>query len=511
MFWLKREFQKLNWQVIGNIVGMVLIALACLMLLPVICGLIYKEIDDVLCFLLVIGISLILGFPLSRLKVKHAQYFARDGLIAVGLCWLVVSVFGALPFYISGTIPKFIDCFFETVSGFTTTGSSILPEVESLPRCMLFWRSFTHWVGGMGILVFVLAILPKSNDHSMHLLRAESPGPVIDKLVPRLRKSSFILYSIYMALTIIEILFLLVGKMPLFDTLCNTFGTAGTGGFSVTNQGIGQYGNAYYEIVISIFMILFGINFNFYFLMLIKEFKTAFKMEEVRVYLLIILTSVTMIALNIAPLYDGSYVQAFRYSLFQVASIMTTTGYSSFNFDLWPTFSKIILLLLMVVGACAGSTGGGIKVSRLIILVKKIRLDLQKTIHPNKVQVVTSEGKAIPKRVVDQVTGYFSCFMLLVAIITLIVSLDGKDFETTVSAVFACIGNIGPGFGVCGPFGNFGSFSTLSKLVLSIAMLIGRLEIYPILIFIAPFVGKEYKLRHKYEDSVNEFMDEDSV
>ena len=347
MFWLKREFQKLNWQVIGNIVGMVLIALACLMLLPVICGLIYKEIDDVLCFLLVIGISLILGFPLSRLKVKHAQYFARDGLIAVGLCWLVVSVFGALPFYISGTIPKFIDCFFETVSGFTTTGSSILPEVESLPRCMLFWRSFTHWVGGMGILVFVLAILPKSNDHSMHLLRAESPGPVIDKLVPRLRKSSFILYSIYMALTIMEILFLLVGKMPLFDTLCNTFGTAGTGGFSVTNQGIGQYGNAYYEMVISIFMILFGINFNFYFLMLIKEFKTAFKMEEVRVYLLIILTSVTMIALNIAPLYDGSYVQAFRYSLFQVASIITTTGYSSFNFDLWPTFSKIILLLLL--------------------------------------------------------------------------------------------------------------------------------------------------------------------
>ena len=490
MSWLRRELKKLNWLVIGNVIGNILLAIAGLMILPVVTGLIYHEMSMVAFFLITIGISLILGFPLSRIKVEHSMYFARDGLIAVGLAWIVISVFGALPFYLSGTIPSFVDALFETISGFTTTGSSILREIESLPKCMLIWRSFTHWVGGMGILVFVLAILPKANERSMHILRAESPGPVIGKLVPRIRKSSFILYSIYMALTITEIILLLVGGMPLFDSLCNSFGTAGTGGFGILNAGIGGYNNTYYEMVISVFMLLFGINFNFYFFLLIREWKSAFKMEEVRVYLGIVLTCVILIGINILPLvgYDG--FQAFRFSLFQVASIITTTGYASTDFNLWPTFSKIIILLLMVLGACAGSTGGGIKVSRFMIIVKKVRVDLQRMIHPNKVQLVTFEGKEVPKEVVDQIMSYFGIFMLILGTLLLIVSLDGFDFETTVSACFACIGNIGPGFGICGPLGNFADFSVLSKLVLSAAMLIGRLEIYPIMVFLTPFLGR---------------------
>lgn len=500
MFWLRRQGGKLNWHVIGNVIGNVLLVMAFLFVFPIICGIIYHE--EVLSFLFVMIACLVVGFPLSRIKVKHRMYFARDGLMAVGLCWVVLSIVGALPFWFSGTIPHFIDAFFETVSGFTTTGSSILKEVESLPKCMLFWRSFTHWIGGMGILVFVLAILPKSNDRSMHILRAESPGPVIGKLVPRLRKSAMILYAIYMGMTILEVVLLLLGKMPLFDALCNTFGTAGTGGFSITNQGIGQYHNAYYEWVIGIFMALFGVNFNFYFFCLIHEWKEAFHMEEVQTYFKVIGFSTLFIVINILPLIHGGFIDAVRLAFFQVSSIITTTGYSSCDFNLWPTFSKMILLLLMALGACAGSTGGGIKVSRMIVVVKKIRADIQKTIHPLKVTLITFDGKALDNKVVDQIMSFFCCFILILALCMVLVSLDGFDFETTISACFACIGNIGPGFAMVGPFGNFSAFSDLSKIVLSFAMLIGRLEIFPILIFLAPFIGKGKKYRPTKADQV---------
>lgn len=354
----------------------------------------------------------------------------------------------------------------------------------------------------MGILVFVLAILPKSNDRSMHILRAESPGPVIGKLVPRLRKSAMILYSIYMGLTVIEVILLLLGQMPLFDALCNTFGSAGTGGFSITNQGIGQYNNPYYEWVIGIFMALFGVNFNFYFFLLIHDWKEAMRMEEVKTYGKIILVATLLIAINIVSTISGNFLDALRLAFFQVSSIITTTGYSSCNFDLWPTFSKMILLLLMVLGACAGSTGGGVKVSRMMIICRKIKSDIQRTVHPKKVQLVTFDGKAVDNQVVDQIMSFFGCYILILGLCMFLVSLDGFDMETTISACFSCIGNIGPGFAVVGPYGSFHAFSDLSKIVLSIAMLIGRLEIYPILIFLAPLIGKSRKYKQSKEDEI---------
>lgn len=498
MYSLSRQFRKLNWRVIGNVTGNVLLALAAIMVLPMVCSWIYGETKVVYAFLASIAISLIVGLPLSRLKVKHSSYFARDGLFAVGMCWLIVSVFGALPFLISGAIPNFIDCVFESVSGFTTTGSSILPEVEVMPKGILFWRSFTHWIGGMGILVFVLAILPKSNDRSMHLLRAESPGPVIGKLVPRLKKSALILYELYMGLTVLEIIFLLVGGMPLFDTLCNTFGSAGTGGFSITNQGIGQYHNSYYEMVIGVFMAMFGINFNFYFFLVIRDFKAAFHIDEVKNYIAIIGIATLIIMINIFPMYGNSIWDSFRLAFFQVSSIITTTGYSSCDFNNWPTLSKMVLMMLMVLGACAGSTGGGIKVSRFMIILKKIRQDILKNVHPQKVEVITMDGKVVDPKIVDQIMSFFGCYIVILGLILLIVSIDGYDMESTISACFSCLGNIGPGFGICGPFGSFADFSCLSKIVLSIAMLIGRLEIYPILIFMAPLLGN-HKRKKKIE------------
>ncbi len=498
---LKRQILKLNWRVIANVTGYVLLAEAALLLFPTVVALIYKETAMYFPFGITIGICAVLGFTCSRIKTKHTSYFARDGLLAVGLAWIILSLFGALPFYISGAIPKYIDCFFEVVSGFTTTGSSILTEIESLPRSILFWRSFTHWVGGMGILVFVLAIIPIANSRSMHILRAESPGPVIGKLVPRLQKSAMILYGIYMALTVLEAIFLLAGGMPLFDTLCNTFGTAGTGGFGILNQGIGQYGNDYYEMVIAVFMVLFGINFNFYFFLLIRNFKEARKISEVRTYLSIVALCTALIMINILPMYDGSIWTAFKLAFFQVASIITTTGYSTANFDLWPTFSKMLLLMLMVVGACAGSTGGGMKVSRIMIVIKKVRQDILKTLHPNRVETIKMDGKTVNSKTVDQIMSYFGCFMIIVGVSILLVSLNNFDFETTVSSVFACLGNIGPGYGMVGAYGNFAAFSTFSKIVLSIDMLIGRLEIYPILIFLGPIISQHKKYKNDEDET----------
>lgn len=483
MYWNK-ALRHLNWDVIFNLLGYVLLATGGMMCIPLLVSLLYDEV----CwqaFLYSILLCLILGFPLTKIHAKKQSYFAKDGFIAVGLAWLLVSLFGALPFYISGEIPSYIDSLFETISGFTTTGASILTDIEAMSKGLLFWRSFTHWIGGMGVLVFVLALLPKSNERTMHVMRAEVPGPTIGKLVPRLKKSAMILYTLYMLLSVIEVIFLLIGKMPLFDALVNTFGTAGTGGFAIKNLSIGAYQNPYYEGVITVFMLLFGVNFNLYYFMMIKNFKQIYKDEEMRVYFGIVIAAIVCIMINIYPMYQ-SVSDSLRYSSFQVASIITTTGYSTVDFNTWPTFSKVILLLLMVVGASAGSTGGGVKVSRMMIIVKKIKLDIQRLIHPQKIQAITLNHRIVEEETVNQIMGFFCCYMMIVAVILLLISLDGFDIETTITSVFACLSNIGPGLGLCGPMGNFSMFSDLSKIVLSAAMLIGRLEIYPIIIFMAP-------------------------
>ena len=486
MFSLNRRLHKLNWRIIGSIIGYALIAEACLLILPLVIDLLYGE-GVWYAYLITILCCFACGGVLAALKSKHS-YFAKEGMIAVGLTWIIVSLFGGIPFFITKEIPSFIDCFFETVSGFTTTGSSILTDVEALSHASLLWRSFTHWIGGMGILVFLLAIVPRSNDRMMHVMRAEAPGPVIGKLLPRLRESAAILYKIYLVLTFVMIVCLLLGGMPLFDSLCTAFGTAGTGGFAIKNNSIAFYDSVYLEMIISLFMLLFGINFNIFYFILIKNVRTALRSEELRMYLLIVVCSILMIAWNIRPLVDGSLLQALRYAIFQVASIISTTGFSTTDFNYWPMFSKLILLLLMIIGACAGSTAGGLKISRLVILLKRTRLDLQRLVHPQKVDVITMDGKVVDKSLVSQICSYFFCYMLLLALILLIVSLDNFDLESTIGACFTCLGNVEPGLGVAGPLGNFSMFSDLSKLVLSFAMLIGRLEIYPILIFIVAFL-----------------------
>ena len=485
MYWTNK-IKKLNWYVIANVIGYVLLVEAGLLVFPLIVECIYRE-GVLIPYLITIALCLAIGFPLSKLHAEKTFIFARDGMFATGLAWIVVSMMGALPFFISGEIPNYIDALFETISGFTTTGSSILTNIEALSHANLFWRSFTHWTGGMGVLVFILAIIPGSNDRTMHIMRAEAPGPTIGKLVPRMKQSALILYEIYMALTVILIILLWAGGMPLFDSLCHAFGTAGTGGFSIKNSGIGGYDNAYFDYVITIFMLLFGVNFNMYYFLLIKEFKQVYKNEELRAYLGIVLACIIAIGINIYPLYH-SVGKCVQYSSFQVATIITTTGYATQDFNLWPTFSKIILWLLMVLGASAGSTGGGLKVSRFLIIIKKLKTDIQRLVHPQRVDAIIMDGKVVEDELVHQITAYFCCFMLVEFICILIVSLDGLDFETTVSSVFACVGNIGPGFGLCGATGNFACFSYLSKIVLSIAMLIGRLEIYPIIIFLFPLI-----------------------
>lgn len=484
MFSLKKGLLSLNWRIIGNIVGYIAIASGCLMVLPLIVCFIYGE-HVAMPFIISIVISLVVGLPLSQLKVKHTSYYAKEGMIAVGLAWIVVSFLGGLPFYFTNEIPSLVDCFFETVSGFTTTGSTILTDVEALSKASLFWRSLTHWVGGMGVLVFVLAFLPRTNARTMFLARAEMPGPTIGKLVPRMRQTAVILYELYMGLTVLEIIFLLVGGMPLYDTLIHTFGTAGTGGFSCWGASVGYYNNPYFDYVIGIFMVLFGVNFNLYYFLMIKDFKSVYKNQELHAYLAIVLGASVLIAWNTLTVYH-SFTDSFRYAFFQVASIITTTGYATYDYNSWPMFSKTLLVLLTLLGACAGSTGGGIKVSRMLVLLKKMKLDVQRLIHPQKVDAITMDGKVVDDKTVNSILIYFAILMILIAGAFLVVSLDNFDFESTLTAVFTCISNVGPGLGLVGPAGNFAAFSDLSKIVLSFCMLIGRLEIYPILVFLFP-------------------------
>ena len=463
--------------------GYVLGAESALLLLPLLVAALYRE--DPVPFLIPLLALGVCALALCRIRVKEKTIYAREGFLIVSLSWILVSLAGAVPFVLGGAIPSYVDAVFETVSGFTTTGASILTDVESLPRGLLFWRSFTHWIGGMGVLVFIMAVLPLANDRSMHVMRAEVPGPAVGKMVPRARDTAMWLYGIYLGLTLLEVVFLLAGGMPLFDSLVNTFGTAGTGGFAIKNASIGFYNSAYVDGVITVFMLLFGINFNLYFLLLRRDFKQVLKSEELRVYLGVALTAMLLIALNILPQYGGFGV-AFRYSAFQVSSIMTTTGFATADYTLWPTFSQTILFLLMILGACGGSTGGGLKVSRAIILVKSLGREVVRLVHPRAVSTVRLDGKRVEAQTVRDVGVFFIAYMFIIAVMTLLISLDGFGFATTFSAVTACMGNIGPGLGAVGPMGNFADFSLASKLLLSLTMLLGRLEIFPLVLFFTP-------------------------
>ena len=480
----------MNTRMIARTVGLVIRIEAVLLLLPAVVGLLYGE-HETLYFLLTAALALGLSLLLTWKKPVNTVFYARDGLLIVAFSWIAMSVLGALPFYLSGEIPSFVDSFFETVSGFTTTGSSILTDVESLSRGMLFWRSFTHWIGGMGILVFALAVLPaaKGEGRAMHIMRAEMPGPSIDKLVPKMRSTALILYAVYLVMTIIEIVLLLLGGMDLFDSVVNSFGTAGTGGFSVRAESIGAYHSPYAEWVIGIFMLLFGINFNIYYLILLGKFKSALKSQELRWYLVIVALATGLIAFNVVHLFD-SLGDTIRAAFFQVSSIITTTGYASLNYDVWPTFSKMVLILLTALGACAGSTGGGLKVSRLVMLVKSIGQEIRAMIHPRAVKNIKFEGRPVSKMTLDEVMVFFAAYVLLLLGSMLVVALDGFDLVSTSTAVLTCVGNVGPGLGVVGPAGNFSEFSILSKLVLSFDMLAGRLEIFPMFILFAPRTWK---------------------
>lgn len=480
----------MNYKMILNVIGKILLVEACLLLLPLMVSLIYQD-HHYLSFLITIGILIIAGLPLFFIKPKNKRFYAKEGFVIVGLSWVLMSIFGCLPFIFSKEIPNFFDAFFETVSGFTTTGASILLDVEKMSKSMLFWRSFTHWIGGMGVLVFILAILPSSDGQNVQFLKAESTGPQVGKLVSKVRFTARILYLIYFALTILEIIMLLCGGMSFYDSLLMSFGTAGTGGFGIYNSSAGNF-SIYCQIVIGVFMLIFGVNFNLFYLILIGKFKQALHSEEMHWYLGIVAFSVISITINLVFSSNYTFAIALKDSFFQVSSIITTTGFSTVDYNTWPTFSKAILFILMFIGACAGSTGGGIKVSRIVILLKGIKREIKRIIHPKSVSHIKFEGETIDEATLKSVQSYFALFMVLFGFVFLIVSLDGLDFASTISAVAACMNNIGPGFNVVGPTGNFSSFSSLSKLVLSISMLIGRLEIYPILILFIPKIYSKY-------------------
>lgn len=454
-----------------------------LMVLPLIVSLVYKE-DCYISFLISMGVSLAIGFTLMVFcKTEDRVIYAKEGFVIVALSWLCMSAVGALPFVLSGEIPSYIDAFFETVSGFTTTGASILDDVEMLSHGTLFWRSFTHWVGGMGVLVFIMAIIPASTDRSIHILRAEVPGPIVGKLVPKMRDTAIILYLIYIVLTVIEIVMLLLGGMPLFDSLIHSFGTAGTGGFGIKSDSIASY-SPYLQWVITVFMMIFGVNFNLYYLLLTKKIKSVFRSEELWTYIGIGLVSTAVIAFNIRDMYS-SLSETVRISSFQVATIVTTTGYATADFNLWPDLSKTILLLLMFIGSCAGSTAGGFKISRVIMLFKMIKREIKSLIHPRAVGVVRFEGKKVDDPVLKSLSAYFAIYVACFIGIFLLISFDGYDILTNFSASAACFNNIGPGLGAVGPAANYAGYSVFSKFVLSVAMLLGRLEIYPILFFMS--------------------------
>ncbi len=477
----------MNYRMMGRMIAFILLIEGCFMFPALLISLFCGDDRAVLGF----AVSILLSFVLSGILYRNCRnrkkgFYARDGLVCVAMSWITLSILGCLPFVISGEIPDFVDALFEIVSGFTTTGASILTDVEALSKGMLYWRSFSHWLGGMGVLVFILAVIPAGEKHSgftMHLLRAESPGPSVGKIVPRMRRTAGILYLLYITLTVLNILFLLAGKMPVFDAVCTAFGTAGTGGFGIKNDSIAGY-SPYIQNVCTVFMLLFGVNFSCYYLLVMKHLRSIFKDEELRLYFGVVAASIAMIAWNIRGMY-GTVGETIRHSAFQVASIITTTGFSTVDFDQWPSFSKAILLCLMVIGACAGSTGGGLKCSRVLILVKSLARNVRKALNPQKIQAVRLNGHMLDEKVVENTSMYLSAYVLILVASFLVISLDGFSVATNFSAVLACFNNIGPGLEAVGPACNYAAYGILSKGVLILDMLAGRLEIFPMLILIS--------------------------
>ena len=473
----------MNRRMVLYMLGSVVKIEALLLLLPLITAFIYGETNSVNAFLISIAIALAVGFAMTLLARPGSKViYAREGFVTVALSWVFLSLVGSLPFVISGEIPSFIDAFFETVSGFTTTGATILTDVEAMSKSMLFWRSFTHWVGGMGVLVFVMAIIPSFSERSIHLLRAEVPGPVVGKLVPKIRQTARILYIIYIAITLIEVVFLLLGGMPFFDSLVHAFGTAGTGGFGIKADSLGSYSN-YLQWVITIFMLIFGVNFNLYYFILIRKAKLALKSTELWFYIAIVVFSTICITINIFPLYS-SLGESIKHSAFQVAAFITTTGYGTADFNSWPIFSKTLLFLLMFLGGCAGSTAGGFKLARVMMLIKNAKREFQRMLQPRSVAVVKFEGKRVDEVTINSVMSYLSIYILFFCIIVFIIGFEKFDIETNITAVASCFNNIGPAFGQASA--SYAAYSPFGKIILSIAMLIGRLEIYPIILTLSP-------------------------
>ena len=474
----------MNYRMMARFVSKILIVEAVFMLPALLISLFREEENSIFGFTASMGIIILLSvFSGFFGRKSTGSFFVKEGLVCVGLSWIVMSLLGCLPFLLSGAIPDFVDAFFETVSGFTTTGASILSDIESLPHGVLYWRSFTHWIGGMGVLVFVLAISTGTESRkgfTMHLLRAESPGPSVGKLVPKMKTTTEILYTIYVVLTVIDVIFLLIGGMSVFEAVCTAFGTAGTGGFGIKNDSLAGY-SPYIQNVCTVFMLLFGVNFSCYYMLLIRQVKSVFKDEELRLYLGIVVGSILMIAWNIHGIY-GSVGETLRHASFQVASIMTTTGFATTDFDLWPSFSKAILFTLMLIGASAGSTGGGFKCGRLLLLIKSVKRNVQQVLRPQKVQVVSVNKRMVDEKVLDNTNAYLAAYVLIMVVSFVLVSIDSYSFTTNLSAVAACFNNIGPGFDAVGATCNYGGFSNLSKLVLIVDMLAGRLEIFPIMI-----------------------------
>lgn len=474
----------MNKKMIFSTLGKLVFSEALLMIFPLITAICYKETNIALAFLWTIALTLFIAFLLYfGCKTKNTVIYAKEGFIIVAFGWLIMSAIGAIPFVISGEIPSYVDAFFETVSGFTTTGSSILTDVEALSHGSLFWRSFTHWVGGMGVLVFIMAVLPSISDRSIHIMRAEMPGPIVGKIVPRARETARILYIIYFAFTVLQTVLLLAGRMSLFDSLLHSFGSVGTGGFATKSDSIASY-SPYIQWVITVFMFICGINFNLFYLILMKKFKSAFKSGELWAYVGIAFTATVIITLNILPSYSNP-ADAIRHSSFQVSSIITSTGFSTVNYNAWPTLSKTVLVALMFVGACAGSTGGGFKVARVVMLCKMIKQELKRVIHPRSVTSVKFEGKVLDRTTLSSVSSYLAIYLVFFVGMVLLISFEPFGFETNFTATLSCFNNIGAFF-TTDPSVSFASYSDFSKIVLSFAMLFGRLEIYPLLIALTP-------------------------
>ena len=477
----------MNYKMIGRFISLTLAIEAAFMIPALFISLYEGDWTVIRSFLLSIGIIVVI-FAALYLFCRSTQrgFYAREGLVCASLSWITMSLLGCLPFYLSGQIPSYIDALFEMVSGFTTTGASILSDVEAMSKSLLYWRSFSHWIGGMGVLVFLLALVPmvgKNTGFTMHLLRAESPGPNVGKLVPKMKQTALILYCIYILLTVVNIIFLLIGRMPVFDAICTAFGTAGTGGFGIKNDSIAGY-SPYIQNVCTVFMLLVGVNFSCYYLLLIKQVKAVLKDEELHVYLGIVFVSIVMLTLNVRGMYD-TLGETIRHAAFQVASIVTTTGFATTDFDLWPAFSKAIILFLMTIGACAGSTGGGFKCGRALLVFKSLRRNIRKVLNPQKIQVVRNNNAMVSEKVLDTTNAYLAAYVVITILSFIIVSLDGFSVTTNFSAVLSCFNNIGPGLEVVGPTCNYGDYSILSKLVLIVDMLAGRLEIFPMLILLS--------------------------